>query len=1057
VTRSSFISKSYLLWVVLAVLILFLLLPSFVKASEESDKAAALRSVAQQLIDVGAEQYKRGYYSAAQQTLERAGENKQYLSDSDQKRLADLLGKIRAAGGERQIIYDRMKDAETYAKNKDYVRAVSALSLIQNSQYLTKAEQARVQSDLKSYKQELKKQGEDMAGVFARSVKQYNEGNLEEARKGFEVVAASGLILVSDGKSAKEYIAKIDEQTGGTTAVKSPAAAETKPAGAGAAEEELLSERIPATAAEKMAPQPAQPQPPVEVKQPVTAQPPIEVKPVEAAAPVGQTAAAAPSAASAAKDSAQCAPVEGSYIDKVMQQRNIQRSYTEAIVDDAVSKAKKQVSEGKFEAARESVSSARRIVDNNKMLLGDEMYKRMNDTLNSINNEIETKSAAAATFEQQQKQKQAVTLQKELRQQQETERSQRINDLMSKAMALQRQQRYEDARGQLEMVLAIDPLNEQALTMHQTLTDMINYRKQLEVRKEIGEQTLETMVNADKSNIPHADEMTYPRDWRELTSKRGPTEAAGMSPADKETYDQLAKTVDLSRLSPDMTFADAIELLRNSVEPPLKIVVMWPDLQTNADIQRTTRINMEPISAIPLEKALSLLLSSVSSAGVELGYIIEDGVITIATKASLPTKMIQRVYNISDLLGLPANFFTDLTNTGLGQIQQGTTLGGGGGGGGGQRQTMQQGQTTQQLSAQQMAAEALARIQEVTAMIQEIEPDSWYPTGKGTVRVWSNNSLIVVQTAEVHQQIAKVIEDLRASMNLGQQVAIEARFLLVTENFLEDIGFDVDFVQKLGDEWGPLEVTQTNLADTRGTLVTGLPAPTNPPAIQIHGSYGTVLDDLQVQFLIKATQENTNARSLQAPRVTVLNGESATLSVTNDQSYISNFQVQQSAASAGVGNASTIFATLQPTVSTITSGVILNITPTISADKKYVTLRILTNNTALLSLEPFPVEVIGGQPPVDIFIPNLQTTQVQTRITVPDKGTLLLGGQKLTDETDQEAGVPILGKLPVLGRLFNNRSTSRDQKVLLILVTPTIILNQEREEAAVAGLKTTGL
>ena len=88
-------------------------------------------------------------------------------------------------------------------------------------------------------------------------------------------------------------------------------------------------------------------------------------------------------------------------------------------------------------------------------------------------------------------------------------------------------------------------------------------------------------------------------------------------------------------------------------------------------------------------------------------------------------------------------------------------------------------------------------------MIQEIEPDTWYINGgKGTVRVWGK-SLIVVQSTDVHQKIAKLIEDLRTSAGLGQQVAIEARFLLVSENFLEDIGFDVDFTSiHLGGRMG---------------------------------------------------------------------------------------------------------------------------------------------------------------------------------------------------------------------------------------------------------------
>jgi type II secretory pathway component GspD/PulD (secretin)/tetratricopeptide (TPR) repeat protein len=1035
VARSVYSLKSCAIWFTFLVVILFLSPTPVKSAAEDAGKAASLRNLSVQLIDVAAEQLRRGAYSAAQRSLEQANENRQYLSASEQKRLDDLLAKTGGASIEREKTYEKMQAADAFAKSKNYSQAISTLSSIQDSPYLSKDERTEVQTRIKTYRSELKNQQEAIATLFVNSIKQYDEGKLEEARNGFQQVADSGVPLVSTGPSAREYIAKIDAQLGkGTATAKAVNPVAAKPT---TIEEELLSEKssagvINVTGGEA---------PKAQEKQPAAALMPA-------------------AKASGAKEPEQCATVEGSYIDKVMQQRNVQRSYTEAVVDDAVAKARAQMAQGKFDTARDSISSARLVVDNNKILLGDEIYKRMSDTLNGLRNEIDAKAAASAALEQQQKQQQAAALQEQLRGQQEAERSARIEDLMSKALALQREQRYEDARGQLELLLAIDPLNEHALTMHQTLTDMINFRKQLEVRKEIDEQTNETFLNADKSNIPHADEVTYPRDWREITSKRVPEEIAGMSAADVQVNKQLDTIVDLSKLSPDTTFADAIAILQNSVQPQLKIVVLWKDLEDNADITRLTRINMEPVSGIPLRKALDLLLSSVSGGGfVQLGYVVENGVVTVATKASLPSNLVQREYGVGDLLSIPAEFITDLSTTGLGQVQQVATAGGTGGGGGGGTRTQQQGTQIQTLTPAELAAQAQLRIQEVVAMIQEIDPDTWYINGgRGTVRIWGK-SLVVVQTAEVHQKIAKLIEGLRSAMGLGQQIAIEARFLLVTESFLEDIGFDVDWLMPLSGEWargGPLTVTQDSITDTSITGGTT----NNPVAMTITGGYGGVLDDLQVRFLIKATQESSNARQLQAPRVTVLSSESATLQVTTDQTYVSNVTAQQSTASAGTGQATNVATTLQNQISVVTSGVILNVTPTISSDKKYVILRITANVTNVLSLAPFTFTAAAtgtSEIPATIFVPELQVTQVQTRISVPDKGTLLLGGQKITDESELEAGVPILGKLPVIGRLFNNRSEQRSQKVLLILVTPTILLQDEREAEAVANMQAPGL
>ena len=935
------------------------------------------------------------------------------LSESERKNLDEMLKKTQAISIERERIYEKMRTADSSAKTKDYSRAVSALSFIQDSPYLTKTERTQVQTNLAAYKGELKNQQMETAELFAKSIKLYSEGKLDDARKGFEKVAASGVPLVSTGPTAKEYIAKIDDQNAKAAAVAAAAPVVSAQAKPMTTEDELLGEKAPAIVDVEPKAVVAVAQPPQE-NLPAEANSASDVKPAEvvatqlpvevAPAPAPETThvetvvvppvAAAPITIAAAPATAQCAPTEGSYADKVMQQRNVQRSYTEAVVDDALTRARSQTQQGDFAAARNSIYAAWRVVDNNKLLLGDDLYKKMNDSLESVKSEIDSGDAAMAASERQQKQKDAVALQKQLRSQQDTERSERVDDLMNKAIALQREQRYEDARGQLELLLAIDPLNEHALTMHQTLTDMINFRKQLDVRRQIDDQTMETFLGADKSGIPHADEVTYPPDWRDISSKRSPEELGGMNNDDVRVNKQLDETVDLSKLAPDTAFGDAIVLLQNSVQPPLQVFVNWRDLEDNAEVTRLTRINMEPIAGIPLRKALTLLLSSISGAGIKLGYVIEGGVVSIATESSLPSNMVQRVYNISDLLGIRADFVTDLTNTGLGQTQQAASVGGqgGGGGGGGQRQ-QQQGQQQQQTS-QEITQLSQGRIADVVTMIQEIETDSWYAAGgKGTVRVW-DTSLIVVQTAEVHKQIAEVIEKLRLSMGLGQQVAIEARFLLVSESFLEDIGFDVDFaLTNLGGSWDPIVVQQDSITTTSG-------AETNT-ALTAQGAYGGILDDLQVQFLVKATQESTNGRSLQAPRVTVLSGESASLSVTTDQSYISNVTADQSTSSGG--DNAPVTTTLQQDISTITSGVILNVTPTISSDKKYVVLRITTNVTNVISLEPYTSIVAsssGGAPiPATIYVPTLQITQVQTRVSMPDKGTLLMGGQKITDET----------------------------------------------------------
>ena len=87
-----------------------------------------------------------------------------------------------------------------------------------------------------------------------------------------------------------------------------------------------------------------------------------------------------------------------------------------------------------------------------------------------------------------------------------------------------------------------------------------------------------------------------------------------------------------------------------------------------------------------------------------------------------------------------------------------------------------------------------------------------------------------------------------------------------------------------------------------------------------------------------------------------------------------------------------------------------------------------------------------------IQLPTVTVTRVRTTVTVPDEGTILLGGQRLITELEVESGVPVLSKIPILNRFFTNRVESKEEQTLLILLKPTVIIQNEQEERAYPGL-----
>jgi type II secretory pathway component GspD/PulD (secretin) len=365
---------------------------------------------------------------------------------------------------------------------------------------------------------------------------------------------------------------------------------------------------------------------------------------------------------------------------------------------------------------------------------------------------------------------------------------------------------------------------------------------------------------------------------------------------------------------------------------------------------------------------------------------------------------------------------------------------------------------------------------------QSIDPESWYDlypdTALGTITIFPQESpkkLAIYQTPEVHQRIEMLLDQLRKS--LGHQVSIEARFLAVTENFLEDVGLDLDFSYNFGGKWGVGTFNQSSnevAAPAIGTGITGNLGnlATQNPGASVSGGYGSVLDDLQVAFLLRATQARTDSKSLAAPKLTVLSGESASFSLYDQVSYALPPTETQGVFNNGSSGGTTGQSGTYQNVNFLSVGSSLSITPTISKDKKYVLLNIVTNQTDLLRFARHAVEVDnsdnnnnsttnGNGNTTDannvvtthVSVPETEQATVMTRVSVPDRGTLLLGGHKLAYEAEREAGVPILSKIPILGRLFSNRSTVRDQKVLLILVKPTIILQEETEQEAIAAME----
>ena len=87
-----------------------------------------------------------------------------------------------------------------------------------------------------------------------------------------------------------------------------------------------------------------------------------------------------------------------------------------------------------------------------------------------------------------------------------------------------------------------------------------------------------------------------------------------------------------------------------------------------------------------------------------------------------------------------------------------------------------------------------------------------------------------------------------------------------------------------------------------------------------------------------------------------------------------------------------------------------------------------------------------------VQLPVLSVTSISTVVSVPDGGTVLMGGIKTLQESRAEQGVPFLSNVPYINRLFKNVGVGQETSNFMLMVTPRIIIQQEIEEDTVGPI-----
>lgn len=445
-------------------------------------------------------------------------------------------------------------------------------------------------------------------------------------------------------------------------------------------------------------------------------------------------------------------------------------------------------------------------------------------------------------------------------------------------------------------------------------------------------------------------------------------------------------------------------------------------------------------------KVVHALKQIAEAAGEEVVYTIDDGVVHITTREFSFGDLITKPHDIQDL----TIQYTDYSGPRIDRIwlpddepneeDEGSLYGGPFG-----------------------EPRTLVNPDEIADLVMTtVAPDSW----DDAEAEFANGFLIVTHTAEMQARINEFLESLRRYNS--SMVSIEARFLTIQKDFMKEVGLDFrglggfpdanDLVD-LDDVTSGLEDNASRGLDNNGS---GLPlgADTNPSAgvffneagrwetrartENILGDYGTermsalgglsmqfaLLDDSQTSLILRAVEKSNRAQELNSSTVTALNTQRAFMTVLNQVTYIQDMDVEVAQASSAA----------DPVIGVVSDGIVIDVRPIVSHDRKYITLELQpTVATLLRPIPEFTSSLSGLTTPVTLQLPELFIASAKTNAIVPDGGTVVIAGLRKLLDIEQRAEIPFLAKIPILSVLFKTEGEAYENEDIIVLIRAQIL------------------
>jgi len=580
--------------------------------------------------------------------------------------------------------------------------------------------------------------------------------------------------------------------------------------------------------------------------------------------------------------------------------------------------------------------------------------------------------------------------------------------------------RYEDVIKISDAILRERPYDGSALALKENAKalqeDMRHETIIAKIERVDARERSKYFENLKEKSIPYNDLMQFTTEdeWKDIkgrAQKEDPEKRLEENRKHTERLEQSPSPVQKS-ISQEMQTKLDERLSIEFINTPLRDVIAFLQEKSKMNFfldkdAPETSVNIK-LNDVPLSVILEYILPK------NLSYVVTDNIVHVTLE---PLEL--RVYDVRDLLINLEDREPDLT-TQSGRVAE----------------------TEEQRTA--VGGDTFDRVKEIINLITStIEPASWSANGgKGMIaaREGMLGDIVVTHKLGVHKGVEGLLAALRSSADL--QITIEARFIRVSDNFLEAYGHNLNTLDLRGQDdaerGGIFTAAGDTFSNTGATNALGGTASGLNLTYQIFGG-------LFIEGFLKAVQESDEAETVTAPKITLSNTQRGSIKVVTTESYISSYTI--------------VSQTPQPVMSEIDEGTTFNVRPVVSADRKYVSLEVhpVITDVTLVSTNFVTggAAASGGGTTASNtnVIQRPQTTKQELSVTVsvPDKGILMIGGLGKSSETRTSKGVPILSKIPIIKRLFSSDVIDRDIALadnLIILIKPTILIREEEEVRA---------